>query len=172
MSSEWNGIEKVFKKALGSNQGGEPLYQWADFEKRVIRSNFLRFNPASFNAYYLTLVFVFVSLLGFSSYKAINYNREIKKKDTIIRQYQRKELEIKIKAYLIDSIKAIKTSKIIIIPNIQNEKNNTPDIALNKKSNSNNPPDTITRITFKKKVIKKQLIIKKTGQVKDTVVIQ
>jgi hypothetical protein len=184
MSDYWNDIGKVFKTTMNNNPGSEPVYQWADFEKRVIRSNFLRFNPASFNVYYLTMVFVFISLLGFSSYKAFNYNREIKKKDAIIRQYQRKELEIKIITYITDSINArnkINNNKAIVNPDQEKSADNlsskhkiqkTIFDKADKKAGSDNVFDTITHITIKKKVVKKKLFIKKPQQVKDSIVIQ
>jgi hypothetical protein len=185
VNNNWNDIEKLFKSSLGNNPGGEPVDPWTGIEKRVIRSNFFRFSAATFNVYYLTIIMVFISSLGFSAYKAVSYKWELTKKNGIIRQYQRKGLEEKIKVYLADSVKT-QTDTAKLKNNkeenpVENNKHDSIEKPITKKAVNGtlvkqvSPdvlPDTITRVFVKKKVIKKQLFLKKPQQVKDSIVIK
>jgi hypothetical protein len=181
VSSDKNDMGKLFKSSLEINPGGEPIDPWSEIEKRVIRTNFLRFNLASFNIYYLSLILLFASSAGFSAYTAVSFHRELNKKNAIIRQYQKNELETRIKAYIVDSIKKANDSdkKIIhneeTVPPLANQtlKNIKDKNLINNTMKESGTPDsktdTIVRITVKKKVIKKQLFVRKQQQVKDSV---
>jgi hypothetical protein len=185
VSNDWNDIGNIFKSSLDQNPGGEPIDPWTGIEKRVVRSNFFSFNAASFNVYYLTFAMVLMSAMGYSAYKAADFHFELKKKNEIIRQYQRKELEEKIKVYLADSIKNnlektdstfvknIESLEVIASRNMEIKNNKSkPHDEFHKSSQSGNLPDTINRLTVKKKVVRKQVIIKHPQQIRDSIVVK
>lgn len=185
MNNDWNNIEKLFKSTLGGNPGGDPVDPWEGIEKRVVRSNFFRFNLSTFNVYSLTIIIGLISTLGYASFKVASLNKELFRKNEIIRQYQQKEMEETKKPYKIDSIntntdsiKQIRKTNndSIIVPQQEIVREIVEPIPVKndvKKSNETDYlPDTVTRVTIKRKVVRKQVVVKKTQQVKDSIVIK
>jgi len=180
VSKDWNDIEKLFNDAsLGNNPSGDPVVPWSSIEKKVIRSNFFKYSFTTFNVYSLAVIIGLASTVGCLTYSTISKNIELKAKEKIIRQYQQDEMDEKAKSVGVDSI--ISLSDTLVRDCKIEAKQNQPlgnKVEKNKMDNEPKPakkvevqPDTITNVIVNKKVVKKQIFIKRTKLLRDSIVI-